>query len=450
MKFSTFLFSLLTIAFLVQCESNRIETIEYENLNSEPTTLDILENEFTLKNFNPASNIIKESLEVSWSDFQEYEVDDKSWYEFTIRQKGVEIVHDRISSVAYSLVATLDDDKSPNYWIVQMDSYGDALHKKYMELTSENFTGVVQVYNLKGEFEIVRYFSKGSPSPGLKNLEKYSESRTLDTLEIPDFQSYCDYKSANDICYLNPEQCDPSDLPTGSCTSGGSYEWGVVGEYVVEVYMDRNANGIGEPSEFAYRYDGGDRMGWVWVPSSSSFPSPGVVGLDLGVVDDGSVGYVSGQWSGLSPILDKDSPPDCESFHFVQTSSNWQQSAVVGIYFNIVLVMHEPPYLRYDKTVVLDQPVLFGAPVLDRFGNETSPGLIAEVSAGALHAAMKETANKYGGTQTSYSVVLAYFKQSIADNYALFVPGGRANTNSTTNLIPTIYRPTPIGYGSCD
>lgn len=156
-------------------------------------------------------------------------------------------------------------------------------------------------------------------------------------------------------------------------------------------------------------------------------------------------------WVSIPINVIKDIPPSCKSFNFKKTSSNWQQANVIGIHFDIYLLTEHTPYVQYKYTVELDRPVNFGAPVLDRLGNTTTPGLIASVSAAALQQAMSDTARKYGGSSVHQSVVTEYFKQRIKDNYGLFVPGGRANTNSTSSLPSTKYKATTRpDFGGCD
>lgn len=139
---------------------------------------------------------------------------------------------------------------------------------------------------------------------------------------------------------------------------------------------------------------------------------------------------------------EEEAPPSCTSFNFKKTSKNWQEANVTGIYFHVWLVTPQYPYTRYRYKVELNGPVLFGAPVKDRHGGETTPGLMGSVSAAALNQAMKDTAKKYGGTDVNTSVVTEYFKQRIKDNYPLWVPGGRANTNSNSSIPATTYRAT--------
>lgn len=172
---------------------------------------------------------------------------------------------------------------------------------------------------------------------------------------------------------------------------------------------------------------------------------------------DGGGGSSGGSGSGSDgggntsdlPLADEE-PPSCKSFDFKKTGSNWQESNVRGVYFNVWLTYTTPPYLEYRYTVKLDQPVNFGAPLKDRRGVELPAGTLASASANALHTSMKETVDAFDGQQVNTSVIESYFKERIRINYPLHIIGGRANTNSTSSLPATQYEATTRSdFGGC-
>ncbi|WP_282159583.1 hypothetical protein [Ulvibacterium marinum] len=152
------------------------------------------------------------------------------------------------------------------------------------------------------------------------------------------------------------------------------------------------------------------------------------------------------------PVNEEDeTPPSCESFNFVKTGGNWQEAAVTGIQFKIVLLKPTPPYAKYKYTVKLPQPVLFGAPLQPKLGGSLANKTVSYASARALNSAMRETARKYANKNVNTSVVLSYFKERIRKNFPLHIPGARANTNAVGfSVVPTKYKTSPVGYGSCD
>ena len=146
---------------------------------------------------------------------------------------------------------------------------------------------------------------------------------------------------------------------------------------------------------------------------------------------------------------DIDIDPNCESFNFQQTSSNWQESAVTNIRFRVIIV--SPDGLYVNHVVEFPQAVLFGCPINLSIGDTyISPGLAANVSAQALEQAMDETVKKFGNKSVTSMVVELYFKQRLKHNYPLFIPGARVNFNpSSYSVTPSPYQ-SSFGNGDCN
>ncbi|QCX00222.1 hypothetical protein FGM00_08905 [Aggregatimonas sangjinii] len=169
---------------------------------------------------------------------------------------------------------------------------------------------------------------------------------------------------------------------------------------------------------------------------------------------DGGGGGGGGNWDGGNLVDNEEDilPPSCKSFDFKQDVDglNWQESAVKGIYFKVYLTYTTPPYLEYSYTVRLNEPVLFGAPMEGRHG-ELPSGKLASASAHFLNEMMKKTVDKYDRTRVNPSVVEAYFKDELRDEYNKYIVGGRVNTNYMGNLNPTTYRATTDGgFDGCE
>lgn len=144
-----------------------------------------------------------------------------------------------------------------------------------------------------------------------------------------------------------------------------------------------------------------------------------------------------------------DIDPNCESFNFQQTSSNWQESAVTNIHFQVIIV--SPGGLTVNHVVEFPQPILFGCPINLSIGDTyISHGLAANVSAQALEQSMDETVKKFGNKSVTSMVVELYFKQRLKHNYPLFIPGARVNFNpSSYSVTPTPYQ-SSFGNGDCN
>lgn len=142
-------------------------------------------------------------------------------------------------------------------------------------------------------------------------------------------------------------------------------------------------------------------------------------------------------------------PPDCESFNFVNTSTNWQEAALTNVHFQVSVV--SPSGIYVNHVVEFPQPILFGVPRHLSIGGATiSPGLAAWLSAKALRISMNETVKKYGNKPVTYMIVDLYFEQRLKHNYPLVTSGGRVNIHPTTiSVTPTPYQTNAFGIGDC-
>lgn len=147
---------------------------------------------------------------------------------------------------------------------------------------------------------------------------------------------------------------------------------------------------------------------------------------------------------------DVDIDPNCESFNFQQTGSNWQESAVLNIHFQVTVISPQGIYVNH--LCEFPQAILFGCPINLSVGNTNlSPGLAAATSAQALEQAMDETVKKFGNKPVSGMIVDIYFKKRLKHNYPLYIPGGRVNFNSNNfTVTPTQYRTSFFGNGNCN
>jgi hypothetical protein len=142
--------------------------------------------------------------------------------------------------------------------------------------------------------------------------------------------------------------------------------------------------------------------------------------------------------------------PNCESFNFQQTGSNWQESAVLNIHFQVTVISPQGIYVNH--LCEFPQAILFGCPINLSVGNTNlSPGLAAATSAQALEQTMDETVKKFGNKPVSGMIVDMYFKQRLKHNYPLYIPGGRVNFNSNNfTVTPNQYRTSFFGNGNCN
>lgn len=142
-------------------------------------------------------------------------------------------------------------------------------------------------------------------------------------------------------------------------------------------------------------------------------------------------------------------PPDCASFNFTSTGSNWQEAAVQNINFSVTILSPQGVYVSY----VVDEPqaVLFGCPKVLSVGNTfISPGNAASSSAVALKQSMNETVRKYGAKPVTALMVQLDFESRLKRIYPLHIPGGRVQIHPQTySVVPTQYQTTAFGTGNC-
>lgn len=143
-------------------------------------------------------------------------------------------------------------------------------------------------------------------------------------------------------------------------------------------------------------------------------------------------------------------PPSCESFNFVNTTSNWQEAAVANIHFQVTVIT--PQGMFVNLVVDYPQPILFGCPRNLVVGNtQITPGMAAELSARVLKLSMNQTVSKFGNKPVTSAIVKIYFESRLKHNYPLFIPGARVNVNANNySVTPTQYQTNAFGTGDCD
>ncbi|WP_420320982.1 hypothetical protein [Flagellimonas sp.] len=317
----------------------------------------------------------------------------------------------------YNLVVTKRVDGNPIVPFVVKYKFENGDVFSFAEDEEKNFDGTVSIYS----------------------LDEFANSTGLNARDTQPVACFQDIGQRDNTVAGNTGSSSSGGSSGGSSTTGSTGSTGTISVTRTHISVNTTYGSRGTVSV---------GQGTFYMPPLTSDKqdqkSAGITGKDSNPCPEG--------WVSIPINVVRDvPPPDCASFNFKKTSSNWQQANVVGIHFDIYLLTEHRPYVEYKYTVELDRPVNFGAPVLDRLGNTTTPGLIASVSAAALQQAMSDTARKYGSTRVHESVVTEYFKQRVKDNYSLFVPGGRANTNSTSTLPATQYKATTRpDFGGCD
>ncbi|MGQ2983161.1 RHS repeat-associated core domain-containing protein [Flavobacterium sp.] len=110
--------------------------------------------------------------------------------------------------------------------------------------------------------------------------------------------------------------------------------------------------------------------------------------------------------------------PDPKSFKF-KTFNGWQESAVVGVYFNVSLIRITPNgvSVSYDFTLSFAQAILFTVPANLKVGDTDITNEVASsATAGIVNRVMSKTAKLFAGTEASpMQVAFLWFRFSILD-----------------------------------
>jgi hypothetical protein len=140
----------------------------------------------------------------------------------------------------------------------------------------------------------------------------------------------------------------------------------------------------------------------------------------------------------------------CESFNFNNITSNWQESAVVGIRFNIILSL--PGVTTLSITPInFPQPINFGLPSNYTVGGGLSADSAADLSALIVDRTIWEIVNTYGRQNLTGPYIAMKFRERLIQNYRDYTAGGgRVQFNYTGQNFPTPYQTKFFGNGSCN
>lgn len=139
--------------------------------------------------------------------------------------------------------------------------------------------------------------------------------------------------------------------------------------------------------------------------------------------------------------------PDPKTFKFRTikgSGKGWQESAVVGMYFNVSLVTIGPGGVEIGNpsTIIFPQAISFTVPTNLKIGdtNITSE-VAAQATANVVNRVMAKTAKLFAGTPATTMQVEQYFRAELKREYQMSIPGARVNFNSMNHSVtPTVFR----------
>ncbi|UII78018.1 hypothetical protein [Flagellimonas sp. CMM7] len=281
---TTFLSTLFALLFFISCTQEETILSDTTQETMEPVQLteqEIIRSNFNLDGLNDSTGIKKDNMKVLWGKHKTITLDGRDWHEFWIEELvKPDLEEGEITDITYSLLATLTDEK-PAYWVVKMNSHNGEPQQSYFELEDNVFTGMTYLFDMKGTISMARYYDKGEAFNGISDKDSPLE------LPAPLAARRCDAKLATRGC-TSTSGCPPPTNGNGGCKGGGGhYEWGIVGVEYTDRYMDRNADGRGQESEYSST-SVKDVYGYRWVASNGYYRAPQRSWSYLGIYDNGN------------------------------------------------------------------------------------------------------------------------------------------------------------------
>ncbi|WP_136465543.1 hypothetical protein [Flagellimonas onchidii] len=285
LKFTLSFFVLLV--FFYSCEKEEAAELEItqETEVVQPTEQEIISSKFSLDGFDESSGIAKNSLKILWNEHKKVTLEEREWHEYKVVESvKIDLEKGEITDIAYSLLATMIDD-NPAYWLLRMDSRNGEAYSSYFDLEKGGFTGMIYLYNLKGEMSMVRYYQKGN---GFHGITKVGNPVALPAPSA----SRCDFKVTSSNC-AGTSDCGLLQSTGGSgCGNGGGkggYRRVRIPGDIIDRYNDHNNDGKGQPNEYSHTIFMPDRYKWVWVSNTSSGHVPQRGQQYQGIRSDGSI-----------------------------------------------------------------------------------------------------------------------------------------------------------------
>lgn len=269
-SFFKFAYSFFIFLFLLSCETEplQLETVEETLESVQLNKQERIKNNFNLHHFRDSLDIEKDNLKILWEEHKTITVEDRVWHEYKIEELvKPDLEEGEITDITYSLLTTFSNEK-PAYWIVRMDSHNGVAYSSYFDLFPNYFTGMVYLYNVKGEMSMARYYQKGN---GYHGITKAGNAVTLPTPSA----SRCDFKLTSSNC-SGTSDCGLL-AGGGGCGNGGgqgSYRRVRIPGATTDWYNDRNGDGRGQPNEYSHTSMGRDTYTWAWVSNGKSGYTP--------------------------------------------------------------------------------------------------------------------------------------------------------------------------------
>ncbi|MCB0375276.1 MAG: hypothetical protein KDD04_05095, partial [Sinomicrobium sp.] len=163
---------ILLLTVTLGCEQDALLPEEAAtNKSVQSTPIDKIRNGFSLKGFNDPAKVIKENIQIQWENHTTKAINQALWYEFGVTQtQKADMVSEFQGSNQYKLLARLDENGNPHYFIAKLAPQKGIAPQKFSYLNPEGFSGTVSLYTMQGEVVFLEYYKKGQVQNTIQDI----------------------------------------------------------------------------------------------------------------------------------------------------------------------------------------------------------------------------------------------------------------------------------------
>ncbi len=442
----------LIFSLILGCETEPLG--QTQTLEQRLTVAQAFEAEFTLENFEDISGHINRNIEVNWDYFEIKTYNDKQWYEFKVKQnKPVTYSNKgRIKGQFFTVLAHKGENEI-KYFINKMLSFSNGKGYTYFNIEERSYHGMTYLYNLQGEAEYLFHYEKGKPLNSVESIK--IEEEEVNSLGLI-ARAGCTEKANTSRCDSALECALNIDGEGGGSCGGGSAAGGSGWVPITTYHYTDWYNQNGDSSTYNGTTYDGSTTEWVWVPGSGSNNSQisWTYAETAGGGSSNPDGYTSGETTfsenppdseeAIPENLTKKYYPNCKSFKFQSVTSLWQAACIKDFEMGVgVYTLNN--FQKYRIKIPL---LTFETWVTDRFGNHTTAGLAAEISAKALDNTARATVHHFREQSdfTEYDVT-KWFEKHLKEEFRKLSDGGRVQRGNPYQITPNKFE---TGKENCD
>jgi len=249
------LFLGISTFIISSCSNEELLTIEEQQVTN------LFEKNFSMSNFNDPTKTIKGNIEINWQDDIINDIKQYSFHQFNVATKNKAILNSNYSSSTYTLkLLAYQDNEHINYYLAKFLPFAD--DKKNWETInyfdmSYKYSGMVYLYNLKGEIELSEVYEYGKLIRQIVHQDNIFVNSGIKMARC-----------------VEPEQRISEN--NSGCFPGGGGTGGYYQEIITEHYIDwyQHIDTVGgyEIYQWTSEQYTGSTTTWVWVSDPNYDP----------------------------------------------------------------------------------------------------------------------------------------------------------------------------------